>query len=84
MLLDLYSGKLYSSLRCLVFTMMALIDGKGYIISDLQQRGYHYVNRENSPVTQTTPEPTQLSWSGWPREKFPPTPGHTASLVLSR
>ena len=26
-------------------------------------------HRENSPVTQTTPEPTLLSWGGWPREK---------------
>ena len=27
-------------------------------------------NRENSPVTQTSPEPTLLSWGGGPREKF--------------
>ena len=40
-------------------------------------------HRENSPVTQRTPEPTLLSWGGWPRKKFSPTPGHTASLVLS-
>ena len=40
--------------------------------------------RENSPVTQITPEPTLLSWGGWPREKISPTPGHTASPVLSR
>ena len=25
---------------------------------------------ENSSVTQTTPEPTLLSWGGWPREKI--------------
>ena len=43
-----------------------------------------YLHRENSPITQTTPEPTLLSWGGWPREKISPTPGHTASLVLSR
>ena len=31
------------------------------------------LHRENSPVTQTTPEPTLSSWGGWPREKcFPP------------
>ena len=30
------------------------------------------MQRENSPVTQTTPEPTLSSWGGWPREKFPP------------
>ena len=35
----------------------------------------------NSPFTQTTPEPTLLSWGGWPRYKIPPpaTPGHTAN-----
>ena len=32
---------------------------------------YH---RENSPVTQTTPEPTLLSWGGWPRENPHPPP----------
>ena len=31
-------------------------------------------HRENSPVTQTSPEPTLLSWGGGPREKFPPPP----------
>ena len=41
-------------------------------------------HRENSPITQTTPEPTLLSWGGWPREKNFLTPGHTASPVLSR
>ena len=30
------------------------------------------VHKENSPVTQTSPEPTLLSWGGGPREKFPP------------
>ena len=30
--------------------------------------------RENSPVTQTTPEPTLLSWGGWPRGKIFPHP----------
>ena len=35
------------------------------------------VHRENSPITQTTPEPTLLSWGGWPREKFPPPPPPT-------
>ena len=45
---------------------------------------YGSAHRENSPITQTTPEPTLPSWGGWPREKFPPTPGHTASPVLSR
>ena len=29
-------------------------------------------HRENSPVTQTTPEPTLSSLGGWPREKSPP------------
>ena len=44
------------------------------------------IHREDSPVTQTTPEPTLSSWGCWPCEKFPPppTPGHTASPVLSR
>ena len=40
-----------------------------------------YINtlkhRENSPVTQTTPEPTLLSLGGWLRDKFPPTPPPT-------
>ena len=31
-------------------------------------------HRENSPITQTTPEPTLLSWGGWPREKISPHP----------
>ena len=31
-------------------------------------------HRENSPVTQTTPEPTLLSWGGWPCEKNFPHP----------
>ena len=31
-------------------------------------------HRENSPVTQTSPEPTLLSWGGGPREKIPPYP----------
>ena len=31
-------------------------------------------HRENSPVTQTTPEPTLLSWGSWPREKMFPHP----------
>ena len=31
-------------------------------------------HRENSPITQTTPEPTLSSWGGWPREKSPPHP----------
>ena len=31
-------------------------------------------HKENSPVTQTTPEPTLLSWGGWPREKKFPHP----------
>ena len=35
------------------------------------KNGYH---RENSPVTQTTPEPTLLSWGVWPREKNFPHP----------
>ena len=31
-------------------------------------------HRKNSPVTQTTPEPTLLSWGGWPHEKKSPHP----------
>ena len=31
-------------------------------------------HRENSPVTQTTPEPTLLIWGGWPRAKNFPHP----------
>ena len=31
-------------------------------------------HRENSSVTQTTPEPTLLSWGGWPRGKIFPHP----------
>ena len=31
-------------------------------------------HRENSPITQTSPKPTLLSWGGGPREKFPPHP----------
>ena len=38
---------------------------------------------ENSPITQTIPEPTLLSWEGWPLEKNSlPTPGHTANPGL--
>ena len=46
--------------------------------------------RENSPITQTTPEPKLLSQGGgWPREKMstPTTPGHAAKpglIVLIR
>ena len=52
------------------------------------------MHRENSPVTQTTPEPTLLSWGGWPREKIFPHPwprgkpglieliGHSDPIVL--
>ena len=29
-------------------------------------------HRDNSPATQTTPEPTLLSWGGWTRENPPP------------
>ena len=33
------------------------------------------MDRKNRPITQTNPEPTLLSWGGWPREKIPhPTP----------
>ena len=45
-------------------------------------------HRENSPVTQTTPEPTRLSWEGWPREKYPthppphPTPPYPPLVTL--
>ena len=37
---------------------------------------YRFVpyHRENSPITQTTPEPTLSSWGGWPHEKFLPHP----------
>ena len=31
-------------------------------------------HRENSPITQTSPEPTLLSWGGGPCEKFFPHP----------
>ena len=34
----------------------------------------HFIHRENSPVTQTTPESTLLSWEGWPHEIHPPHP----------
>ena len=30
------------------------------------------LHRENSPVTQTTPEPILFSWGGWPRDRPPP------------
>ena len=32
------------------------------------------LHRENSPVTQTSPEPTLLSWGGGPLGKIPPHP----------
>ena len=32
------------------------------------------LHRENSPITQTTPEPTLLTWGGWPFEKYSPHP----------
>ena len=31
-----------------------------------------HTHRENRPVTQTTLEPTLLSWGGWPRQKYHP------------
>ena len=49
------------------------------------------LHRENSPITQNTPEPTFLSLGGWPREnkknpknqkKKKTTPGHTAKPSL--
>ena len=41
--------------------------------------------RENSPVTQSTPEPTLLTWGGWPRKKdIPPPLATLRNLVLSR
>ena len=42
-----------------------------YVASQYLNQWQH---RENSPITQTTPEPTLLSWGGWPHEKFPPPP----------
>ena len=37
------------------------------------------------PVTQTAPEPTLLSWGGWPREKkIPPPLATLPNPVLSR
>ena len=39
------------------------------------------IHWENSPVTQSTPEPTLLSWGRWPFEKI--FPHHVANLVLS-
>ena len=40
-------------------------------------------HREDSPITQTTPEATLLSLGGWPREQIPPpTPGHTTKPGL--
>ena len=42
------------------------------------------IHRENSPVTQTTPDTTLLTRGGWPREKYPPPPVKLPSLVLSR
>ena len=38
-------------------------------------------HRENSPITQSTPEHKLLSWRGWPPEKI--SPPHTANPVLS-
>ena len=63
---------------------------------DLRCRRAHYdvtvmkwpMHRENnSPVSQITPEPTLLSWGGWPHEKIPPpphthTPSHDAKPSL--
>ena len=44
---------------------------------ELDQYGEDYL-RENSPIIQTTPEPTLLSWGGWPRDKtFPPPRPHS-------
>ena len=45
--------------------------------------GLRVRHRENSPVTQSTPEPTLLSWGRWPCEKNSPTPGHIANTILS-
>ena len=49
-----------------------------------QFQGHFSLYRENSPVTQTTPEPTLLIWGGWPREIISPSPLATLpNLVLS-
>ena len=43
--------------------------------------GHH---RENSLVTQTTPEPTPLSWGGWPCENFFPKPwSHCKACLIA-
>ena len=42
--------------------------------SDLKRMMILIGHRENSTVTQTTPEPTLLTWEGWPREKKSPPP----------
>ena len=45
-----------------------------------------HAHRENSPVTQTTPEPTLLILGGWQREKKPPLAklAKLPNTVLSR
>ena len=47
-----------------------------HAIIEFLQRDYlsAVYHRENSPVTQTSPEPTLLSWGGGPREKIFPHP----------
>ena len=42
-----------------------------------------FPHRENSTVTRTTPEPTLLSWGGWPCETHPPL-AMQPNPVLSR
>ena len=52
-----------------------------WIITDLHVGLKPVWHRENSPDTQSTPEPPLLSWGEWPREKK--TPDHMANSVLS-
>ena len=66
-------------MRDFVFSMIGVwllvVTGTSYILPNVKGLiRKAYFHRENSPVTQTTPEPTLLSWGGWPRE--PTTPPH--------
>ena len=53
-------------------------------LSNFAWQYYHgSCHRENSPITETTPEPTLSSWGGWPcRNKICSKPALTWKLTL--
>ena len=64
-----------SSAKCMVSICLGLNElmfNWGIIPGDglMPNKDQVITHRENSPVTETTPDLTLLSWGGWPLEKF--------------